>query len=125
MLGSVNPDAEAQADLIAAEMLTEPCRILRDVVTRAGDGSFIHTWAPIATTTCSIPRSLAFQELERTGVVSQVARFRAQFPADTDLRGRDRVEAVGLTFEVLGTDRGISGPALLNATLARIGEGGR
>lgn len=69
-----------------------------------GMGSGSTTWTAAATAPCRVrPSGLSGDERAVAGGISAFSYWRITFPAGTDVQETDRIQALGKTYEVIGS----------------------
>lgn len=81
--------------------------IIRRATTARSAGGYSQSanpWPAVGTTRCRLTTSLTTVPSEKTGAGQQVSitHWMLTVPAGTDIQRSDRIEAQGITFEVLG-----------------------
>jgi len=103
-----------------AANLTDTATIQRKTAASAGAGGVRDTWSTLATCACGIVSQTQWTEGVQGGEIRAITVWKAQFPVGQDVKARDRVVIGANTWEVVGTDAGLSGAPLLTAELKRL-----
>jgi head-tail adaptor len=90
------------ASLIEIPALPTACTILRNVPTRDVAGGRVDNWTTLATPNCRVvPMGGRFDEQIAESRLEVVTRWDIILPAGQDITERDRVAALGQTFEIV------------------------
>lgn len=80
--------------------LTDACTITRRALVSDGAGGQTETWPTTITTTCRVA-PVAASEAVLAGQQRIVANWKITLPANTDVRGEDRIVVGARSFEVV------------------------
>jgi hypothetical protein len=84
--------------------MTTPCQVLRKSAVSDGAGGFVDTWSTVQSTVCYVApaagAAAGTREAEALGRIEEQNRFIVRLPAGTDVDIKDRIAALGVTYEV-------------------------
>lgn len=90
----------------AAGVMTTPCQILRAQNVGDGMGGWVQQWTVLQDTSCFLApdRGALGREQEALERIEELDRVLIRLPAGTDIDIKDRIVALGATFEPQSVD---------------------
>jgi hypothetical protein len=105
---------------LLAALLPDLCDIDRDTLADDGQGTDAKTPVSVAMGVhCSLVKARLQKDAVLGGALLALTTWTLQVPLGTDLKPSDRVIKDGLTYNVIDTDKGLTNPIFLTATVER------